>query len=849
MPNLLADIRYAVRQFRLSPIFSLTAILTLALGIGGTTAIFSLIHTIMLRSLPVVDPASLYRIGDGTDCCVEGGPQDRWGIFSYPFFQVIQANTPEFQELTAFQAAGSQMSVRRQGMERIGRAVRSEFVTGNYFDTFGIRAFAGRIFSPTDDHASAAPVAVLSYHAWKAFYGSDPSILGSTFVVEDHPVTVIGIAPPGFYGETLRSDPPDLWIPLQQEPLLNGQNSLLHQSISGWLRVIGRLRPGASVTGIGPRLTAILRRWLQNDAGFPAAWIPEIVRFLPRQNIAVVPAGSGVAAMREDYGSSLRILFAVCGLVLLIACANVANLMLARAMARRSQTALCLAIGASRARLIAQSLTESVLLSLAGFAAGLMVADAVGRLLLTLVFHSDHLIALDITPSLPVLAFAFGVSLLTAVLFGAAPAWFATRTDPIEALRGANRSTRDGSSMSRKVLLVLQATLAVVLVAGAAMLTRSLYNLEGQNFGFETANRIEVNLNSPPATYSIDRLNALYSNLERHLLQIPGVKNAGLAMYNPLMDNWGEQIVVEGHPKLAFSENSNSSWDRVSTTYFETLGQRLLEGREFNEADNSSSIPVAVVNQTFVHRFFPHEDPIGKRFGMDLPENARTFQIVGVVQDAKYTEPRNPTRPMFFVPLLQSVRYANPLMDKLEMRSHYIGGVLIESNLDAGVLEPMIKKTLGETDPNLTIISVRSLKQEVDLNFDQQRAVASLAALFGGVALLLAAIGLYGVTAYTVAQRTSEIGLRMALGADRSTVIRLVLISAFRKVAIGLALGVPLAIGAGRLISSQLYNVAGWDPVALAGAIGSLGFAAFLAALIPAARASSIDPIQALRVE
>ncbi|MBV8808322.1 MAG: ABC transporter permease, partial [Acidobacteriaceae bacterium] len=332
MQNLPGIFRYTLRQFRLSPVFTAAAILTLALGIGGTTAIFTLIHAVMLRSLPVSDPARLYRIGDGDDCCVEGGPQDRWGMFSFPLYERLKAEAPEFEELAAFQAGGARVSVRREGIDIAAKPLRSEYVTGNYFSTLGVRAFAGRVFTPEDDKRSVPPVAVISHQAWQATYGANPSAVGGTFVIEGHPFTVIGVAPPGFFGDTLRADPPDIWIPVQQEPMTDGSGTLLSQSVSAWLRVIGRLRPGASIAGIAPRLTGVLRQWMQHDSGYPSNWMPDVIRMFPKQVINVVPAGAGVAEMKEEYGRSLEILLAVCGLVLLIACANVANLLLARAV-------------------------------------------------------------------------------------------------------------------------------------------------------------------------------------------------------------------------------------------------------------------------------------------------------------------------------------------------------------------------------------------------------------------------------------------------------------------------------------------------------------------------------------
>src|ERR1700677_3011175 len=850
MQTLRQDISYAFRQMRLSPVFTLTAMLTLALGIGATTAIFSLIYSVMLKSLPVVDPSTLYRIGSGTDCCVQGGPQNGdWGLYSYPLFLRVQAAAPEFEQMTAFQASGVQFSVRRGQHDNQAKPLRGEFVSGNYFSTFGIRAFAGRTIGPSDDQASAPPAAMLSYRAWQQQYGSDPSVVGSTFIVEGHPFTIAGIAPPGFFGETLRSNPPEIWLPLQQEPLVNGGNSLLKQSISAWLRVIGRAKPGASTDGVAPRLTALMRQWMPHDSGWPAEFMPLIVKSIPKQEIRIVAGGAGVGAMKADYGDSLRILLTVCCLVLLIACANIANLLLARGAARRAQTSVRLALGASRKRLIRQSFTESVVLSIIGGVAGIAVAYLGVKLIVALAFHSAHFVPINASPSLPVLGFAFGLSLLTGMLFGTAPAWFTSRGNPVQSLRGANRSTRDSATLPQKILVVVQATLSIVLLAGAGLLTRSLRNLEHQSFGFETDHRVSIVMNEPPASYTEPQLDALYRELQSRLAQIPGVQRAGLALYTPYIDNWGEAIVPEGHGVPQMDDTSNASWDRVSPGYLETMGQPILRGRSISEEDTGTTRGVAVVNEAFAKRFFPEQDAIGKHFGLDMPEYSTAFEIVGIVRDAKYMSPSRPAHPMLFAPLAQHGTYDQPVMALVDHHSHYITGAVLELRGNVEGLEALVRKAFSEVDPNLTIISMQPMQQQVDSNFDQQRAVAQMTGLFGMLALVLAAVGLYGVTAYTVERRTSEIGVRMALGADRSSVVRLVLRGAFRQVLIGLIIGIPISIACGRLMVAQLYQVKSWDPLVLVASIAALGFCALVASVIPAQRAASINPVEALRTE
>jgi predicted permease len=853
MTGYLGHARYALRQFRLSPGFAATAMLTLSLGIGGTTAIFTLIDAVMLRSLPVTDPATLYRVGEGDNCCVQGGPQDKWGFYSYALFQRLKEQTPEFAEVTAFQAGMGRVSVRRAGSNAPAKPFRSEYVDGHYFSVFGVGALGGRVFTPADDVPGAPPVAVLSHHVWETAFGADHSVLGSSFMIEGHAFTIVGIAPAGFYGETLRSDPPDIWIPLQQEPLIAGEGSLISQPVSAWLRIIGRLHPGASTAGMAPRLTGVLRRWMQYESQYPANWMPEVIKGLPSQVIDVIPAGGGVAEMKESYGRSLNILLSVCGLVMLIACANVANLLLVRAVGRRSQIALRLAVGATRRQIVIQALVESVMLALGGGIGGLLIAMAAARLLLSLAFSSAHFLPISVLPSLPVLGFACGASLLTALIFGAAPAWFITRTDPAEALRGKGRGGSDRSSSMSKILLIVQTTLSVVLVAGATMLSRSLNNLEHQDFGYQLKGRVAVALNAPPSGYTLPHLQSLYRQIEDRLDQIPGVRASGLALYNPLTDNWGEMIMVEGHPPAKMGDNAGASWDRVSSGYLRVLGMPILRGRDFSTADNEKTGPVAIVNETFVRRFFAvNEDPLGRHFGLDLPQFAGTFRIVGVAKDAKFAgfALSRPARPMFYVPLAQNVNYGdNSLMARIELSSHLARGIMLATDLNPGVLEPQVTKALAAVDPNLTVVNLRTLEEQVALRFDRERAVATLASLFGSVALLLAAVGMYGVTAYRVARRSAEIGIRMALGADRWRVVRMVLAGASYRVLIGIAAGVPLAIGAGQLLSAELYGVSNRDPGPLLFAALALAVCAFVAAAIPATRAASISPMSALRVE
>ncbi|MFZ0758649.1 MAG: ABC transporter permease [Candidatus Sulfotelmatobacter sp.] len=849
MGILFQDLRYALRQLRKSPGFTLTAVITLALGIGANTAIFTLVHGILLRSLPVADPAQLYRIGDADDCCVNSGFQNDNGdfsIFSYDLYQQLKSAAPEFEQLAAMQAGHADLSVRRG--EELTKPLRGEFVSGNYFSTLGIGAYAGRMLSPNDDTAAAAPAAVLSYAAWQAEFSADPHVIGETFHIQSQPFTVVGVTPPGFFGDRVSDSPPAVWLPLATEPLINpGSNSILRNPDSLWLYALGRLHPGTSLGALQGRLSATLRQWMYTRLEYTRNGRTAEI---PKQHVVLAPAGGGIQILQQQTGTGLKTLMILSCVVLLIACANIANLLLARSTARRSDVALRMALGAEHKHLIRQMLTESVLLSCLGGLAGLSVAYGGAHVILALAFPDAIALPIDASPSSAVLGFAFLISLGTGVLFGTAPAWMSSHAEPAEALRGINRSTRDRSSIPQKGLVIFQAALSLVLLAGAGLMTESLRNLERQHFGIVTGNSYVLHLSAEGAGYTADRLPALYRQIEDRFSALPGVASVALAMYSPLEgDNWSDLVYIEGHPAPGPNEISWATWDRVSPNFLESIGVPILRGRGLTEQDTATSQPVAIVDQAFVKRFFPNEDPIGKHFGVEST-NDGMFEIVGVFADFKINDPREPAHRIYLRPLTQQFAGLHEATDITgEFRSMFINSVILRFSRPQQDVEGPIRRTLASIDPNLTVLDLRTLDHQVADNFISDRLIARLTSLFAILALILASVGLYGVTSYFVARRTSEIGIRMALGATRSSVVAMVLRGALWQILIGLGLGIPAALLAGRLMASQLYGVGGYDVLALATATLVLGLCATAAGFLPARRAASIEPMEALRME
>src|SRR5271167_3861650 len=619
------DLRYALRQLRKSPGFTLTAVLTLALGIGANTAIFTLVHAVMLKSLPVANPKQLYRIGD-IDCGVCGGFQEEgWGVFSYALYQYLRDNTPQFEEMSAFEANVPDFSVRRSGAKTSAEPFPGEFVSGNYFSTFGIQPFAGRMFTAQDDTPGAAPVAVMTYRTWQQHYGLDPSVIGATFLIDGEPFTIAGIAPPGFFGDRLRDDPPEFFFPLATEPLLEGQNSLLHLKNEHWLYLIGRLRPNAQPAQVEAQLTGELRQWLPNEASSLQQYEREKI---PKAFLKLGPGGAGITDLRDTSEAGLYLLLAASALVLLIACANLANLLMARSTARRQQTAVQLALGATRGRLVRTLLTESILLACLGGAAGLALAHFGSRAILLIAFRGSRFIPINTTPSLPILAFAFALSLVTGVIFGVAPAWISSHSDPAEALHGANHGTRDRSALPQKSLVISQVAFSLVLLALAGLVTQSLRNMENEHFGFETSGRLIVHLNPLMAGYKPEQLPVLYQQFRERIGQIPGVSTVSYSMYTPQDgDNWNDEIQIQGRSPES-TQDIGVQWLRVSPEYFKTIGTPVLRGRAIGEPDTPTSQHVAVVDEAFVRKFFPNEDPMGKHFGFSQPGHSGDYEVL-----------------------------------------------------------------------------------------------------------------------------------------------------------------------------------------------------------------------------
>ncbi len=849
MNSIIADIRFALRRLRKSPGFAATAILTLALGIGATTAIFTLVYQVLLRPLPISHPQQLYKVGRANTSGVNGGLQGDWSNFSYEAYRYLRDETPGVAGIAAVQSGITTVSARRAGNAAdpspAVQPLTMHFLSGNYFQVLGVKPYAGRLLTPDDDREGAPPAAVMSYTLWQTKFGGDPRIVGSTLLLTGHPVTLVGITAADFLGERAMQDPPGLWLPLAQEAAFEPGFPLMKLPVDGWLNLLVRVPQASAEPQVQLALTGELRRWIGANAGIFSNLTDST---LARQTTELVSASGGISNLRDQYQSGLKLLLLVAGFVLLIACANLANLMLVRGMARAQELAVRSALGAPRGRLIRQTLVEAVLLALFGGLAALAVAYAGTRGILALVTRGVELSPLSAAPSLPVLGFALLASLVTGVVFGIAPAWISSRTSPVEALRGANRSTRDASATPQRVLVILQAALSLVLLSTAGLLITSLRALEHQDFHFQPKGRLLVTTDLTAAGYSYDRLAGLYRQIDDTFAHLGGVDSVAYATYTPMTNStWNGAIFLPGAARIGDAPQI-AGYSAVSPGYFAALGTQVLLGRGVTEHDTATGTSAAVVNQAFVNRFLKGKSPIGEHFGPSLSK-ATEFDIVGVVEDTKYTDPEKPAVPMYFTPLTQSVTYTQAGETSNENYKHFAANLVVQYHGDPGAASASVRQALRSINPDIPILKMQGYKDQLSTNFTQQELVVRLTTLFGILALVLASIGLYGVTAYAVARRTSEIGIRMALGAGRAGVLAMIVRRALTQTLIGLAIGLPLCFVAGRLLQSTLYQTGEFQPLVLVAVAALLLASALLAALVPARKAASIDPMVALRTE
>ncbi len=665
----------------------------------------------------------------------------------------------------------------------------------------------------------------------------DRSVVGSTFYVNTKPVTIAGIAPEGFYGDRLSSAPPDFYLPIESMPPL-ANVTYVHEPDGKWLYMIGRVKPGVSQAQLQAKVSGLLRQALAPTRAYSSK---DSQAALARAHIILTPGGAGMQGMQEQYASNLKLLMWCSGLVLLIACANIANRLLARGMGRKAEMSVRTALGAMRYRIVRQLLTESLLLAGLGGLAGLAVAFAGTKMLLALAFPDAAGLPIHASPSPQVIAFAFALSLLTGALFGVAPAWIAAQAEPVEALRSGSRTT-GGATLLQRSLVVVQAAISLVLLVCAGLFSQSLNKLQHADLKLESTNRYMVHFNPQAAGYSQRQLGDLYRSIEEQFHAIPGIEKVGVASYTPMEDNNnGSDVRVEGKE---YQPNSTTNL-RANAEYFDSVGTRVLMGRGISVQDTAASTTVAVVNESFVKNFFnPGENPIGHYFGGG-EHSPHEYEIVGVVQDTVYSDVRWKDHLMSFVPLLQRPASEKTPLEQDELM--YVGAFVLKTAHPINNMEALARQTLSSINPNLAVVKFQTFDQQIADQFTDDRMLARLTMLLGFLALLLAALGLYGVSAYAVARRTPEIGIRMALGAERATVTAMIMRGAAIQAALGLAIGLPIALLCVRFVQAQLYEVKGVDGAVLVGSVVTLALAASLASFIPARRAASIDPARALR--
>jgi len=833
------DIRYGLRILLKKPGFTLVAVLSLALGIGANTAIFSLLDAVLLKTLPVNEPSQLVLFGNGKNMgATDSFPDQSWDLFSYPFYRKVQ------QRSDLFSSVGSLLSipwtvhgfVNTNGTNGDIEQLQVQLVSGSYFPVLGVNAGLGRVLNESDDqNAGGHPVAVVSYAWWQKRLGGDPSAVGKMITIDDLPYTIVGVAPKEFFGTTVGSAP-DVWVPLAMEKQMppahwGERENDAFQS----LYIIGRLQNGVSATQATAAVNLLFKQALQARAGStPSA---QTAKDLENASVELTPVSRGLSTLREEFSLSLKVLMGVVALVLLIASANVANLLLAHGTARSKEFALRMAVGAGRLRLVRQLFTESALLVIFGATAGLALAWWGTRLLLVMASDGPDALPLSVTPSWRILGFTIGVSALCALGFGIAPALRATRIEPNTSLKAGKSTTLSPlKNPLGKAFVVAQVALSLLLLVGAGLFVRTLINLQSIPSGFNQENAMLLQVDTSATGFKSEdpKLPALLNEVEEKVRAIPNVQAASFAFFIFHQGFWtsGAYTREDGIPEGQSRSLRNNI---VGKDFFAAMGIPVLQGRIFRAQDTKDAPKVALVNEAMVRKFFPTGSPVGKRFGIDGPDTTEAIEVIGVVKDAKFGSLQEQFAPMAFYPHQQ--------------RPDAISNLVVRFSGPASAVVPQIRQTITQINRNLPVDDVIPLSDLINRSLTQQTLVARLASFFGLLALLLACVGLYGVMSYGVARRTNEIGIRMALGARNHSVLWLVLREALLLVAIGLVVGVLASLALTKTAESLLYELKPNDPLTIALATLLLAMVATVAGYLPARRAARVDPMTALREE
>ncbi len=831
LEHAIQDANYGVRAMLRSPGITSVALLSLALGIGANTAIFSLMDAVMLKSLPVKQPDRLVLFGNGLDCCISDAFPNPW-LYSYPFYREMQKRNQVFSDVAAAYSGTDRVHGFVAGRAE-AEPMNIQLVSGTYFDMLGVQPLMGRAISEEDDRTEGNhAVAVISYGWWTRSFARDPSVLGKKLTIGSTVFSVIGVAPPEFFG-TKVGEAPDMWIPLSMQkeirPGYDGYNDPMYES----LHLMARLKPGVTIADASANANLLFQQILRSFAG--ASVNREDLEKLDKAHVGLTSMATGFSRLREEFSEPLKVLMAVVALVLLIACANIANLLLARSTSRAQELAVRQALGAGRSRLIRQLLTESLVLALAGGALGIAFASWATRFLVGIVSDGRQSLELQVSIDSSLLLFALGVTLATALLFGTIPAFRATRLSLTGALKeGRGMAGARAKGAFASALVISQVALSLVLLAGAGLFLRSLINLTRVDVGFNTENVICLRVDPSSAGYKEDtRLAALYRQIEDRVGAIPGVRAASFSLFTFNQGTWNNSISVQGY--LAGHRETDVHHNVIGTGYFSAMGIPLIAGRAFGPQDTAHSPKVGIIGETMARTLFPAGSPIGRHYGRGGPEHAGDIEVIGVVKDVKYNSLDEEPQPGDYLPYTQNFRYLN------DFEVRYTG--------DPAAILSAVREAIHASDRTLAISDVTSLNEQVTRSITDERLVAELSTFFALLAVFLACIGIYGLMSYVVTRRTHEIGVRMALGAERAHVLRQILAEILLLVACGVAIGVPASFAGARLISSMLFGLRSTDPLSFFAAVAVLLVIAGIAGYLPARRASLIDPMLALRHE